>query len=131
MTLRHLRNELSVAGSFKCADGWPIFGWVDPDFRCRPQWQCSSLCQGKNPRQKSSRLERALGEGVVVISEVGCASLRSSQGGLPKRQSQVRRLLQKLSEVPAGTGHTVAYCKLAQPEAARYGARQSSRPPGS
>ena len=30
MTLRQMRNELSVAGSVKCADGWSIFGWVDP-----------------------------------------------------------------------------------------------------
>jgi hypothetical protein len=37
MTLRHLRNEFSVAGYFKCADCWPIVGRVDPDFRCRRQ----------------------------------------------------------------------------------------------
>ena len=36
MTLRKLRNEVSVAGKFKCADRGPIVGWIDPDLCRRP-----------------------------------------------------------------------------------------------
>ena len=63
-----------------------------------PQWQCSSLCQRKNPRQKSSPwkvageavwevgpvlqgLELALGEWVVVTDMGSAVGLGHAKGG--------------------------------------------------
>ena len=72
----------------RAAVAWPVCTTAGVS-RPIPEWQCSSLCQRKNPRQKSSpwkvtgeavwevgpvlqRLELALGEGVVV-ADMGSA----------------------------------------------------------
>ena len=39
MTLRHLRNEFTVARLLECADVRTVFRRVDPDRGCRPQSQ--------------------------------------------------------------------------------------------